>query len=418
MKKLMPENKLYWEVKGYSSEDAETMAKKHKGGRCKWNPNYWILRGYAEEQAVILANENKKTCNLKRENQITKRFNGNTEEYFKWKTEVCNLSKANMLTRMSEEEYIERKRQNGMKLNGKRFNDIQYWTNKGHTEEEAKRLVRNNNIRISKRRVEYWLDRGFSEEEAVIKVSEHQNKCSLNSFIKRYGDEIGTQKYENFVAIQRSLSKRCVDYWLKLGYSETDAIQKVSEHQSQIAKQGPTHIDFWLSRGYTAEDAETERILYIKTKFANCIEYWMDKGYSYDDAIQNVKVVQSNRGIRSILKQIKKSSSNLEVIFNDLVTHDKIWSSPIKRENGRYYFADFEFKNCYVEIYGDYWHANPNRYGPEFEIRTGLIARDIWEKDSNRLKEIKQITNKKVIVIWESEFKNLKEKINEISTYF
>lgn len=58
-----------------------------------------------------------------------------------------------------------------------------------------------------------------------------------------------------------------------------------------------------------------------------------------------------------------------------------------------------------IEIYGDYWHANPQMFNPKDEIRCiGMIAEDKWEYDAKRIKylEGKGYTVK---VYWESELK-------------
>jgi len=41
----------------------------------------------------------------------------------------------------------------------------------------------------------FWLDRGFTKEEAKRLVSRHQEKTSLSSFIKRYGESEGPTRY-------------------------------------------------------------------------------------------------------------------------------------------------------------------------------------------------------------------------------
>jgi G:T-mismatch repair DNA endonuclease (very short patch repair protein) len=74
--------------------------------------------------------------------------------------------------------------------------------------------------------------------------------------------------------------------------------------------------------------------------------------------------------------------------------------------------------NIIIEMYGDYWHANPIFYkdndifytweGPQF-------AKEIWQKDLIRKHHI-EMFNYKVIIIWENELKDsnkLKIKIME-----
>lgn len=63
--------------------------------------------------------------------------------------------------------------------------------------------------------------------------------------------------------------------------------------------------------------------------------------------------------------------------------------------------------NICIFIDGDFWHANPNKYGPEtliFKNPIQVKAKEIWAKD---IKNNTELTNNgyQVIRIWESEIK-------------
>ena len=81
--------------------------------------------------------------------------------------------------------------------------------------------------------------------------------------------------------------------------------------------------------------------------------------------------------------------------------------------SGKIYCVDCFLKdsNKIIEFYGDYWHANPIKFNSNDKIKTS-IAKDIWQKDKNRLTDITS-HGYQVLVIWESEFaQDLKETIN------
>lgn len=218
------------------------------------------------------------------------------------------------------------------------------------------------------------------------------------------------------------MSKRSVEYWKILGYSEEESIQLVSNHQSEVASKSPSQLKYWLDAGYDDVTAEQLRYEYCAKKFANTKFYLVDKGFSGEEAGYLVKTEQKSRGVRGALKQRHNFKSKLEHRFDKLTAHieDKIWTSLVKRTNGKYFFPDFEFKNCFVEIYGDFWHGNPKLFGPEALIGYGQPAKEKWQQDADRIAEIEQITNKPVVVIWESDLNNIdhiKEVINEITSY-
>lgn len=418
---MMPENPLYWIRRGYSEEAAAIEAVRRKGGRSKWNPNYYILRGYSEEDAAILSQEAKKTCKMTKSNRLA-RFGGDVSLYQAWVDNTCSLSKKNMLKTMSEEEYATKKHLAGKALAGKRPSDPMYWQSLGNTAEDAAILATRHQRTSSSRCVEYWLHRGHSTEDAVIKVAEKQNQCSLGAFVRKYGDVVGAARYNTFIEIQRMNSNRTALYWMARGYSEEDAITEVSKVQTAYSDMGPHRVQFWLGRGYSVEEAEFERSKYVSSKFSNCVQFWLDRGYSEDEAKLLVRDIQKSRGIRGALAQRFKFKSQPESIFNDMtLDFSKIWTSHVKAPCGKHYFPDFEFSGCFVEIYGDYWHGNPQLYGPKSKLAHGILAEEKWLADSTRIAEIQKITNKPVFIIWEHEIMDnikLKEKINALSKYF
>ena len=65
-----------------------------------------------------------------------------------------------------------------------------------------------------------------------------------------------------------------------------------------------------------------------------------------------------------------------------------------------------------IEIFGNYWHANPIMYESDdlFNFNTILTASEIWEKDRIRISNLEKL-GYKVIVIWESEIVDDIEKV-------
>jgi len=96
---------------------------------------------------------------------------------------------------------------------------INYWIAKGFTEEEAKYQIairRPNNIL-------YYINKGFTEEEAIDKVSERQAKGGIKR--KNMTD------YE-----KRTLSPRCIEFWLAKGLTTNEAKEFLSQHQKNFSK--------------------------------------------------------------------------------------------------------------------------------------------------------------------------------------
>lgn len=71
-----------------------------------------------------------------------------------------------------------------------------------------------------------------------------------------------------------------------------------------------------------------------------------------------------------------------------------------------------EDSNIVIECYGDFWHANPNKYkaSDTFNTWEGVkTAKEIWDKDKLRIEHIESF-GCKVHIIWESEFNHNKQE--------
>ena len=407
----MPENIEYWIKKGMSRLDAKEKANSYS--RYAGNPKYYLCRSITDDpvKAQKLAdNWMQEKCPTNRKNKIKTRFNGDEVAYNEWNKTQCSLSKSKMLERMSEAEYIESKRTLGLQLSGKRPNDIEYWMNKGYSKKDAKGKVSENAINHSTRRVEYWMNKGYSMQESIVKVSEIQNNTSLESFVSKYGNHIGTLKYEAFRYGQKIKSKRSYLYWINLGYSESDAVNKVSEIQSEYAKLQPKCIPYWINLGYSESDAINKSNEFSRLLSIWCVEYWLDKGYDIEDATKIISDIQKENSLLS-LKSYKTNSripkSKLEINVIDVLSElgEEVIVDYVINDvkNRTVYFPDIVIKDkCIIEIYGDYWHGNPKIYESTDKIR-GITVSEKQDRDANRISNIKQITKLPVYVWWESD---------------
>ena len=103
----------------------------------------------------------------------------------------------------------------------------------------------------------FWTSRGFTEEESTAKVSSlqasisskasKQTKSECSPLSEKYKGYIGlseTEIKERISHIQKTRSKRCVEYWLSRGHTETEARYLVTEHQLEwISKKTPEELD-------------------------------------------------------------------------------------------------------------------------------------------------------------------------------
>lgn len=105
---------------------------------------------------------------------------------------------------------------------------VQFWVDKGYSEEEAKYEIA---IRRPSNKL-YWIHKGYSEEEAKKKLYEQSTKGTNRDFyIQKYGKIEGIKKYNERVEKFKTSSCRRKEFWMNKGYSEEEAIKKISELQ-------------------------------------------------------------------------------------------------------------------------------------------------------------------------------------------
>lgn len=121
------------------------------------------------------------------------------------------------------------------------------------------------------------------------------------------------------------------------------------------------------------------------------------------------------------IKHIGCSKSKIEKdIYKEIlkIFPDAESNKPVKN-NDRGFLPDIVFKpNILVEVYGDYWHANPNIYSEESIMKRGILAKEIWEMDRKRQLQLEEL-GYIVKIIWEKDWKlNRDSIIFELKTSF
>jgi hypothetical protein len=177
----------------------------------KWSKlEYWLERGWSEENAIV---------ELKRRNNEIKQRNRLCEEYWINKGFSKMEAKQHISTQQQKSSKLVKTHQGKSKkmLKEKGYSEdeikricltpsnIQFWVNKGFSENKAKELVSENQSNASKHidyqkrllptNLEYWINKGFSQEESKQKVSKYQSTFTLEKCIKKYGEEEGKKRF-------------------------------------------------------------------------------------------------------------------------------------------------------------------------------------------------------------------------------
>lgn len=78
------------------------------------------------------------------------------------------------------------------------------------------------------------------------------------------------------------------------------------------------------------------------------------------------------------------------------------------------YTVDFLVDEKYViECYGDFWHCNPSKYGPDFFNRgKKKTAKEIWDRDLCRKSKFEEL-GYEFLSLWESEINSNNKSVHQ-----
>ncbi len=111
------------------------------------------------------------------------------------------------------------------------------------------------------------------------------------------------------------------------------------------------------------------------------VPYTILLGKSNGKRISNVQ--------RKIYEQILEKFSDAKL---------EAWLSDVKKSVDIF----IPSQNKIIEVFGNYWHCNPQKYSPNyFNKSIKLTAQEIWNKDRNRIIELKSY-GYNVEIIWEN----------------
>lgn len=219
------------------------------------------------------------------------------------------------------------------------------------------------------------------EEEGITNVFQREDvkKKSIETSMAKYGFKHASQCNEFKVTKEYCLKK----------YGEEVGLQKYNE--------------LCYNKGYST------RLEYFINKFGTELgpEKFEERKRNFICSPNNGSVSKLNLFFSDILKQLNIDFESEFVI---------------KYENN-YKKYDFKIGNTLIELNGEFWHANPEKYHDDDILSFpggSVIAKNIWEKDLIK-KDIAEKNGYKLIVYWEDYIKSkygldkIKEEIKKIN---
>lgn len=287
---------------------------------------------------------------------------------------------------------------------------------------------------------EYWIKKGFSEEEAIKEIKKLQSESSKKVINRgRCNREVMMEKLKDKEKVDeffRRRSRYSIDYWTARGYSEDDAKIEISKLQTKNAQlQDFEHIrehsyrckEYWMIRSGMTEEEAIKKISEIQVNFSlqKCIEKygeedgrkkWEERQKKWQESLhksQNLHV-----GYSKISQDLFKTLENFypkeerDYLFYGSKNHE--YSLRSDDINYIYDYTDLNRRKM-IEFNGDIYHGNPKIYKPEERpnpFKKDKTAKDLWDFDSKK-HNVAIDNGFDEIVIWESDYRENKEKIIE-----
>lgn len=246
--------------------------------------------------------------------------------------------------------------------------------------------------------------------------------------IKKYGNTEGKVRWESYRQKQANTNTR--EYkkekygWTDKQFGEYNKSRAVTL-ENMIAKHG--EID-----GAVKWQVYCERQAYTNTLDYFVSKYGKEAGKRHYNRINALKAhtLENVQRVHACTKQEAKDileGRNVSALYTSNLEKDIIaeleqglgvkldYTINTKQYcvwgNDKPNFYDIVHNNKAIEINGDYWHCNPNKYNAEyFHPHAEETAKAIWDKDTQKNLLLENERNIPVLVIWESEYLQNKEE--------
>src|SRR5574344_4201 len=256
----------------------------------------------------------------------------------------------------------------------------EYWINKLGKVEGAKHYDAICKRQAYTASAEYFIkEHGMNEDQ--VRHYNLNRACTKDNFIKRYGDKIGLEKWNEYCEYERYAGKK-LEYFIDK-YGEIEGHKKYS----QICKAKALTLNNFI-RKYGEKIGKLKYEHYVKVA---------TRTYS-DVALTLFKKIDESNSIYRLLSEYATKNDGEKYI------------EYLTENTSKIYYPDFSFKNKIIEFYGDYWHANPIKYKASDIMNNNYSASEIWKSDNERISNLKDL-GYKVLVIWENDYANNPELI-------
>lgn len=240
--------------------------------------------------------------------------------------------------------------------------------------------------------------KGYNNPNSKNKTTEEQRKSIspyspyfyIRKYIISYDDAVIMR--DEFLKNINKLVPSQIEYWKNKGYSNLESAEMVSKNQQTFSK---------------------EKLIQKYGEFEG-LKIWNTRQKKWQESLSN------NGNMKGGYSKVS------QVFFNDIynlypyyikkyLNYSKLNGEYIIRYNDKNYKYDFVdlYNKKIIEYNGDIFHANPKKYSEEQTpnpYKKHLTSKQIWDYDNNKL-EVAKINGFELLVIWESDYLEDKNKV-------
>lgn len=251
---------------------------------------------------------------------------------------------------------------------------------------------------------------GFGVPDEDFKpVCDARQSVTKEKMIKKYGITEGTERWNSYCKKQADSNK--FEY-------KHEKHGMTYEEYDEYNKSRAVTLDNMIKR-YGVQDGLFHWNQYVERQRYTCtLEYFIEK---YGDTIGTEKYNDfvdkrntSNRLFGPSAISLEMFDKLIKNYKNNIVYYDENEYS-VHTNKLCLYHVDYYDKtlNIIIEFYGDFFHLNPKIYDADFiqfkHHEKAILAKNRWQHDKERIDDIQQTLNCKVIIVWESTYKNDKK---------
>ena len=186
-----------------------------------------------------------------------------------------------------------------------------------------------------------------------------------------------------------------------------EAKEKAIDNGIRKAENRPSMKEYWLRLGHNLDDAirlAKENNIRSKHYFIEKygeevgLQKWLDKQEKWQSSMKKSGLHSGSSRVANIFFQKIQSMTDFDLKYGKSEVSIRCKDRVVKVD------CLLKDKKRIIEFYGDYWHANPNKYKPGDYIRKKLVE-DIWKNDNNKVLSLNEV-GYSVLIVWEFDCKN------------